>query len=215
MTERVRRFKLDLFGRDDLILHTADVSRARNGFERLIDPAFRQEFYTRLNELMRTLEFTIVACAIRKDRHLVRYRSSALDPYFFSLEILVERFCYEIGSQPGGGRMVVEQRDPTLDRQLMLTWESLRNRGTDYLRPITGQQRIVGLYPRPKRENIAGLQLADLVVSPIGRFVLGKQTHEDFRIIESKFRRYRGTYEGAGLVVLPRGPGDGSNWAQE
>ncbi|MGH2370028.1 MAG: DUF3800 domain-containing protein [Chloroflexota bacterium] len=205
MTERVRQFKQDLFGRTDLILHTADITRARNGFERLLEPAFRQEFYARLNELMRVLEYSVVACAIRKDLHVLRYRSAAVDPYAFSLEILVERFCFEIGNNPDGGRMVVEQRDPTLDRQLMLAWETLKNRGTDYLRPITVQQRIVGLHPRPKRENLAGLQLADLVVSPIGRFVLGKQTHEDFGILEAKFRRRKGDYHGAGLVVLPRG----------
>jgi hypothetical protein len=55
-----------------------------------------------------------------------------------------------------------------------------------------------------KRDNIAGLQLADLVVSPIGRFVLGKPVHEDFRVIEPKFRRRQGDYRGAGLVVLPK-----------
>jgi hypothetical protein len=101
--------------------------------------------------------------------------------------------------------MLVEQRDPTLDRQLMLAWETLKNRGTDYLRPIVVQSRITGLHPRPKKENIAGLQLADLVVSPIGRFVLGKPTHEDWNIVEAKLRRRHGQYKGAGLVVLPQG----------
>ena len=58
---------------------------------------------------------------------------------------------------------------------------------------------------RGKHENIAGLQLADLVVSPIGCFVLGKPAKEEFRIIEGTFRRRGGRYEGAGLVVLPKG----------
>lgn len=56
-----------------------------------------------------------------------------------------------------------------------------------------------------KRENIVGLQLVDLVVSPFGRHILGKRDHEDFRIIEQKFRRnWRGEYQGVGLVVLPK-----------
>lgn len=33
LTDRVRRFKMNLFGRDDLILHTADITRNNNGFE--------------------------------------------------------------------------------------------------------------------------------------------------------------------------------------
>ncbi|HEU4740672.1 MAG TPA: DUF3800 domain-containing protein, partial [Meiothermus sp.] len=64
--------------------------------------------------------------------------------------------------------------------------------------------RIAGLNIHQKSENIAGLQLADLVVSPIGRYVLGKNIHRDFEIVESKFRRHQGSYEGAGLVVLPK-----------
>lgn len=56
-----------------------------------------------------------------------------------------------------------------------------------------------------KRDLVAGLELADLVVSPIGRHVLGRPTKEDFRIVESKFRRNRsGDYRGFGLVVLPK-----------
>jgi hypothetical protein len=66
MTERVREFKLNLFGRDDLILHTADIVRNRNGFERMKDAAFRQRFLNELNALMQSLEYQIVACVIRK-----------------------------------------------------------------------------------------------------------------------------------------------------
>lgn len=55
-----------------------------------------------------------------------------------------------------------------------------------------------------QRKNIARLQFADLVVSPIGRFVLGKPVREDFRIVEGKLRRRGGRYEDEGLMVLPR-----------
>ncbi len=39
--ERSRQFKRTLFGRDDIILHTADIARNRNGFEPLKEPACR------------------------------------------------------------------------------------------------------------------------------------------------------------------------------
>jgi hypothetical protein len=65
LSERVRQFKLDLLGRDDLILHTADIARNKNGFEGLADTGFRQRFYDELNALMRDLRYTIVACAIK------------------------------------------------------------------------------------------------------------------------------------------------------
>jgi hypothetical protein len=61
---RVRAFKRELFGSEDLILHTADIARNKSGFERMQQPAFRQRFYAALNELMRTLDYKVVACAI-------------------------------------------------------------------------------------------------------------------------------------------------------
>jgi hypothetical protein len=59
---------------------------------------------------------------------------------------------------------------------------------------------------RDKHLNVAGLQLADLVVSPIGRHVMGKPPREDWKIVESKMRRRysHGPYNGTGLIVLPR-----------
>jgi hypothetical protein len=45
LTRQVQRFKRELFGRNDLILHTSDILRVRNGFERLVDFDFRQEFF--------------------------------------------------------------------------------------------------------------------------------------------------------------------------
>lgn len=46
---------------------------------------------------MAGLQCQVVACAVRKDEHLARYGIAALDPYMLSLDILVERFCFEIG----------------------------------------------------------------------------------------------------------------------
>lgn len=201
---RIREFKRDLFGRDDIVLHTADITHNRNGFERLVEPVFRTRFYTELNLLMRELEYKVVACAIRKDAHMARYGMAAVDPYMLSLDILAERFCFEIGDVPEGGTIYAERRSPVLDRELDIAWLNLKVRGTRYIRASTINERIANLQTRPKNANIAGLQLADLVVSPIGRFVLGKPTREDWAVIEAKFRRRGGSYLGAGLVILPR-----------
>lgn len=205
MSHKLAAFKRELFGNEKLILHTADITRNRNGFEKLKDTAFRQEFYIRLNNLMNELQYTVVACAIRKDYHLSRYGLAALDPYLLSLDVLVERFCMEVGNVEDGGLIVAERRDPTLDHELELAWLNLKIQGTRYLQAKQIEGRILGLNLRDKNNNLAGLQLADLVVTPIGRKILGKTVKEDYRIVESKFRRsHMGKIEGYGLVVLPK-----------
>jgi hypothetical protein len=77
--------------------------------------------------------------------------------------------------------------------------------GTRFLQAKAIARQLLGLDLRDKSENVAGLQLADLVVSPIGRHVLDKPPKEDWSIVESKLRRGpKGSYEGYGLVVLPK-----------
>lgn len=205
LTPRMGEFKRQLFGREDVVLHTADITRNRNGFERLKDTGFRQEFYGRLNALMRELEYRVVACVIRKDEHLARYGMAALDPYLMSLDILVERFCMDVGDVEDGGVIVAERRGPTLDHELELAWLNLKIQGTRFMQAKQVERRIQSLNLKTKAANSAGLQLADLVVTPIGRKVLGKPVKEDYEIVESRFRRSpRGRIEGYGLVVLPK-----------
>jgi hypothetical protein len=203
-------FKRRLFGTTDLVLHTADITRNRNGFEGLRDPAARAEFYAETNRLIAGLDFSVVACAILKEEHLARHGPLAIDPYMLSLGVLVERFCFTIARDEPPGAIVVERRGRQLDRELIVAWQSLRLNGTRYVSPGTITRRIASLELRGKCAQAAGLQLADLVVSPIARAVIGRDTKDDYAIIRSKMRRSpSGRVEGAGLVVLPKRRGRG------
>lgn len=205
LTDALDEFKRRMLGRTDIVLHTADIIRNRNGFERMKDPGFRAEFLDGLNALMRWAEYRVVACSVHKTAHLARYGVAALDPYMLSLDVLVERFCLDVGNVARGGVIVAEKRDPVLDRGLELAWLNLKINGTRFVQARDIDNRITSLALRAKADNIAGLQLADLVVSPIGRHVLGKPDKEDWRIVESKFRRSpEGKIEGYGLVCLPK-----------
>ena len=78
------------------------------------------------------------------------------------------------------------------------------------MRPATINRRIDNRELRSKGPDEIGLQLAELVVSPIARSILGTPTHEDFEVICSKFRRSPdGRIKGAGLVILPKEEGRG------
>lgn len=202
--KKVDDFKKQLFGSSKIILHTSDIARNRAGFEKLKETEFRDHFYNELNELMRNLEYTVIACAIKKDEHLEKYGLAAVDPYMLSLDCVVERFVFMLREQRQNGVIIAESRNDVLDNQLELAFLNLKISGTFYVGASEIKHRITNLVIRGKDENIAGLQIADLVASPIGRFVLGRKTHEDFRIIEQKFRKCGSDYKGFGLVVLPK-----------
>lgn len=198
-------YKENMFGTKKLIVHTADICRTRNGFERLKDNAFRQKFYDKTNAIMRGLDFIALACVIKKDKHFSKHGLQAKDPYLLSLDLVIERFVFMLKEKNTYGVIVAESRNDILDKQLELAFLSLKVKGTNFVSAKDINTRIIEFYIRPKKKNIAGLQVADLIVSPVGRFVLGKTTYQDFKIIESKLRtNHLNVYEGFGLVVLPK-----------
>ena len=122
-----------------------------------------------------------------------------------SLDIVIERFIFTLGDKgETKGIVIAESRDPTLDNQLELAFLNLKIQGTFYIPAYKIKKTVETFSIRDKNEDIAGLQIADLVVSPIGRHILGKETHQDFETIRGKFRKRGQTYEGYGLVVLPK-----------
>jgi hypothetical protein len=171
---------------------------------------FRSHFFEELQTSIMALDFKIVACVVRKQDHLKKYGFHAIDPYLLSLSILIERFIFECGSH--GGSVVAEARDTTLNNALELAFLDLKIRGTNYVSAARLQKRILNFAIRDKRENITGLQIADVCATPIGRRAIGRSTYPNYskdgdfyRTVEQKFRRdWRGNFEGMGLVVLPK-----------
>lgn len=203
LTEAFDDFKLRMFGRTDIVLHTADIVRTRNRFEALKDSEFRARFYTELNALMQKLRYSVVACVIHKLTYLRQYEPYQPDIYHLSFDALVEMFRHDVGSMRKGGLIVAEKRQPALDQELQRHWLDLQISGNRYVKGDVIQSRIQALDLRGKKENIAGLQLADLVVSPIGRRAMGKPDKGDWSIVEQKFRRSRsGRIESYGLIEL-------------
>lgn len=96
-----------------------------------------------------------------------------------------------------------EKRRPDLDRNLEMTWRKLREAGCSYASAKNVDGRIIDLSLKDKRVTMVGLELADLVVSPIGPAVIGKPKQKDWELVERKFRGVAGTYQGYGLKILP------------
>ena len=174
------------------------------------DQGFRQMFIRELESLIDRLNFKIVACVITKQEHLKKYGLSALDPYMLSLSLVVERFIFECGA--AGGSIIVEGRSPTLDNTLNLAFLDLKIRGTQYLAATKIAKRIHNFTVRAKKPAIPGLEIADVVATPIGRHVHGKATYpthatggDFFETIKRKLQcDWKGNFEGIGLVVLPK-----------
>ena len=206
LTEKLNAFKRDLFGNTEIVLHTADFTRQKNGFERMKERSFCEKFYEKLNLLIADLDITIIACAIKKQQHMDKYGLDAVDPYHLSLNILAERFCFDMGAKISKkGKIIAEARDTTLNSQLELAWLNVKISGTHYLQAADINNRIENLVLKTKHDKIAGLEIADAIVTPIARRILGRTSRVDLNIIKSKMRKNNiGEITGYGLVTLPK-----------
>jgi hypothetical protein len=113
---------------------------------------------------------------------------------------------------------MVESRGGKEDRKLKESYARLYRRGTDYLPPQRWQERLASreLKVKPKKANVAGLQLADLIAHPSRREVLleHRLIEDDRRIFgdeicailrKSKYHRHARTGQIAefGTKLLP------------
>jgi hypothetical protein len=201
---RIESLKEELFETKEIILHTEDITHNRNGFERIVDEDFRNNFYKRINCTLDELDFQIIACAIKKDKHFEKYGLAAIDPYMLSLNCIVERFIFKLDAKGKQGLIIAESRNSILDNHLELAFLNLKVQGTNYISASKVKKLISQLLIKNKKENIVGLQIADLIANPIGREILGKKNQIDYRIIGRKYRTKDGKYIGYGLVVLPK-----------
>ena len=86
-----------------------------------------------------------------------------------SLGIVVERFCFALGGSGPQGRILVERRNQRLDRELTIAWDVLRLYGTRYVRPEVLRRRIAAFEFATKATGGGGLEIADLVITPLDR----------------------------------------------
>jgi hypothetical protein len=188
------------------VLHTVDMNDGRGIYSFLSDAKIRKGFYDDLNLLLQQWDYKVIACVVKKAELVKLHGANARDPYQYSLHILVERFCKELGDNLDAGFICAEKRGGSQDHELLREWEKIRTRGTTYASAKSIDCRIVSLDLRDKKPNLAGMQLADLVVTPVGRHVHGtpaKPNQVQWSVVESKLRRVGRTYKGTGLIIRP------------
>lgn len=197
------RLKIDTFGHEGIIIHSRDIRKAQGDFGFLTNPAARQPFYERINEIMRECDFQVIAAVIHKEKHRQRYNQNAANPYDLALTFAMERLlpCLE---QCGQNEVVLvaESRGKNEDDDLQLSFLRIISNGTDYNHADRFKKINFRLQFRPKAMNIIGTQLADLIAYPTARFVLNPaQPNPAYDLIKDKF--YKGSGWVKGLKIFP------------
>jgi hypothetical protein len=99
----------------------------------------------------------------------------------------------------------VEERGKKEDQMLLAHFNSILDRGTFFVQSDRFKNKIKKFSFHGKKDNIIGLQLADLCAYPLARHLLNpKEPYIPFKILEDKIYCIKGgSYKGWGLKLFP------------
>lgn len=153
---------------DPIIFHRKEMLNALPPFDPLKDPAVCGRFDEEVIDSLTSWSYTVFSVCIDKKAHRETYTTWRYDPYHYCLAVLLERFVFFLDNQDAQGDVLAESRGGKEDRRLKGSFENLWCKGTSFLEAARLQRRLTSkqLKVKIKANNIAGLQLADLIAHP-------------------------------------------------
>lgn len=202
---------------DPIIFHRRELSRRLFPFEALRRPEVEAAFNHSLLDCISHWDYRVITVTIDKAEHVNHYALWRYHPYHYCLMVLVERYAMHLEAILARGDVVAEARGKKEDSQLSQSFARVVRQGTDYIQADRFSSVITTdeIKLKQKADNVAGLQLADMLAHPSARYMrivkANAQPVNDFgsRITEillrSKYlRNGRGDVWGAGLKWLPK-----------
>lgn len=167
------RFKLRYFNHEGINLHSRDIRLANGPFSLLLNSTVRPRFMDDLSGMMERLPFTLFISAIHKGQHHQQRGDNAENPYelalTFTLESLVQ-FLEAAGETHLP--VVAEARGKREDNSLEQVFYRLMARGTESVAQERFKRLDCPLSFQSKKNNIVGVQIADLCAHPCARHIL-------------------------------------------
>ncbi len=176
----VSQFKHRHFNTDRVVLHASSIRRRTGAFQRLADPKRYSAFMADLVKTLERLPFQVISATIDKEILITRYKRPH-DPYDLAMQFCLERVCrwlHDTGQSRKQTQLVFESRGKRPDRQARAFVEGLCHQ-TPALGRTAPPFALTPFEPLfiPKRANVAGLQLADLLAHPLARSPRHPEAH--------------------------------------
>lgn len=204
----INNFKTKYFNTADVILHSREIRRCEGSFQILFDLELKKIFYEDLNGIISDASFTIIGSGVNKEELIKTYGKAANDPYILSLSFIFERliFCLDKMNRDAKVNIKVEKRGIKEDSLLSTHYNSILDKGTYYVSHDRLHNAILSFKFHSKRDNITGLQLADLCAYPLARHLLfPKVPYKPFDVVRGKiYCDKKGNFRGYGLKLFPK-----------
>ncbi len=213
--ERIKREILRAHPDEPLILHRKEILNKKYPFKILKDPKVEELFNNTILNCFREWEYTVISVLIDKKEHQTKYSVWRHDPYHYCMEILMERYYRFLEDIGAVGDVMVEARGGKEDRRLKKSYTRIHENGTNYIAADMFQIVFTSkqLKVKPKKANVSGLQIADLLAYPSRKYIFKyydrivdeTQTFSDLiiEILKEKYYKRGNKVVGYGIKMLP------------
>lgn len=202
--QSINTLKHSIWGNKEVIFHSRDIRKCEKEFQKLFDLELKAKFYEELNKIIANSPYTIIASAIQKDRFIEQFGKLQDDVYEVALSFVIEQAVMALKKSETDNALsiVIEKRGRKEDKQLDDHFQRLLGKGTGKLTAEEIAEHHPTFTFKNKKENINGLQLADLVAYPIARYVIEpNRANPSFEVLEPKIYRTDGGLDG--LRIYP------------
>ncbi len=141
------------------------------------DQAIEEAFNLKLLHLLQNLDYAVITAVIDKLAYNQHSQVRRLDLYHYCMTTVVEQYVLCLKSSNALGDVMAESRGAKEDQRLKASFEEVYANGSDSMKPemfvahLTSKQLKMKL----KSNNIAGLQLADIIAHPSFRATLARR----------------------------------------
>lgn len=192
---RFNKMKLNYFAHEGIILHSREIAGREGDFSFLNNDDLRHPFLSEVSQHVNLSKMKIAAGVIKKKELKEKY-AKPFNPYDLAFGFVFEKaFNYACNEKADYINFIIEARGPKEDTELHEVFEYLKKKdekGIIRAFPRYIDQGKLGkihtrLEFRKKQSNIIGLQLADLVGSPIARTIFKGENHPSLQYFRDKF----------------------------
>ena len=151
------------------IFHLTDIKEKIGVFKKLENEEVQQYFNEKYLEILANADFTLCCVVLDKKNHIEKYGDTAMHPYPYCLNVLVERYVKFLQVCNAIGDVVTEVRGMKEDRKLRSEFEHFYETGTHFLTPAVVQARLSSkqIKIKTKEARISGIELADMLATPM------------------------------------------------
>jgi hypothetical protein len=221
LTPAFDKIKADIFDDDPdepIIFHRKKIVKGNGPFGILDKKAgLRSAFDERVFETKSNTDYTVITALIDKKAMLKKSNWINKQPYHYLMEVLIEKYVLFLARMDNIGDIMPEARLGKSDERLQAAYLQVRGSGSAYVSSAQMREKIPSshLKFRLKKDNIAGLQLADLLAHPSHMIVREKMGHDvalgnyckevKALLIKTKYDRspWNGKVVGYGMKWLP------------